>query len=217
MGIPFEASRFYVGILVPITVIVPISISIYKFKTLPIVFRYLISYMVLSGISNLLSKYLSNHSINTMPLAHIYTVLEFGIICLFYKKLLENTRIHNYISNIFFLFLILCVVNALFFQDIHSYNTYTRPLETIIVIWFAITYLVQIIEDFDKQIKDKVELNYINSAFLLYFSGSFVLFTIFNIFVKNSNAVSFALLDVHATLLLLMYALFTVALWKLKK
>ncbi len=151
-----------------------------------------------------------------MPLQHFYTVAEFGVICLFYKKLFKDNQFTRYLPVIFSAFVIVCVINAVFFQSIFKFNSYTKPIEAFLVILLAIVYLMQLLEDFDKVISNNVELIYINSGFLLYFSGSFVLFTIFNIFVNNV-VVAFAILDVHATLILLMYALFTIALWKLKK
>ena len=197
------------------TIIVPISLSVIKFKQLPKELKIIALYLCSSGLSNFISKVLADFSINNLPLAHLYTVVEFGIICFFYYNLLASKKIKKYIPYIFISFFAVCVINALFFQPIFHYNTYTKPIEAILVIGLAISYLLQLLEDFDRVIKNNVELIYINSGFLLYFSGSFVLFTIFNIFVRNT-AVAFAILDVHATILLFMYILFTIALWKFK-
>ncbi len=151
-----------------------------------------------------------------MYLNHIYTVWEFFIICYFYRELLSSQKIKKYIPYLSVAFFIVCIINALYYQPLIKYNSYTKPIEAVLVIWFAITYLMELIENLDEIIDKNSGFIYINSGFLLYFSGSFVLFTIFNIFVNNT-AVAIAILDVHATLLLLMYALFTIGLWKFKK
>ena len=216
MAQAYEATIFYIGVLVPISIIAPISLAFLKYKQLPPELKIITLCLCCSGLSNLLSTVSSHLGINNMPLVHLYSVVEFGVICMFYRKILLNENIRKYIPVLFLFFLLICIVNALFFQTIFSYSTYTKPIEAIFVILLSIVYLLQLLEDYDKVIAHKTELIYINSGFLLYFSGSFVLFTIFNIFVNNKD-VAFAILDVHATILLLMYTSFTIALWKFKK
>ena len=211
-------SKLYVGILVPISIIVPISLSIFKFRKFPKELKIITYYLFFNAFSNFITSSLSNNGISTMPFAHLYTIVEFGFICYFYKELYfsDNNIVSRAIPAIFFAFLAICILNVLFLQDLHHFNSYTKPIEGIIVVGFAIRYLLQLVNDFDKKINKNIELIYINSVFLLYFSGTFVLFTIFNIFFTHRQ-IAFAILDVHATLLLLMYVLFTIALWKFKR
>jgi hypothetical protein len=77
-------------------------------------------------------------------LIHIYTALEVLLFCWFYKTVLQapsNSKFYKILPAAFVLF---CVINALFFQNIFSYSSYTRSAEALICMLFAMNYFARL-------------------------------------------------------------------------
>ncbi len=210
------ASYIYMGIVVPVSIIIPICFAIAKYRTFPAELKIVTWYLYFNGITNIITGILASNNINNMPALHIYTALEFIIISIFYKKILEGTIIGKYIHVIILSFLILCVINVVFFQNLNTYNSYTKSLEAIIVISLTIAYFKKTLDKIDILRTIKNINVYINSGILIYFSGSFTLFIISNTISANSS-LSNLTWNIHATFLLVMYVLFSFALWQYKK
>jgi hypothetical protein len=211
-------SKFFMSVLVPFSIWLPIVIGLLKLRRLPasakIIWYYLIVSAVISAAAIFMGRVLHT---NNLPLIHLYTAIEVTFFCWFYKKILEPKG--NRFLNVWLpvLFAILCIVNALFFQSIYTYSSYTRSVEALICIVLALNYFARLAVDGNgKKNISKPEL-YFNSGIFLYFSGAFMLF-VFSNFIINSSHHNYAVIWViHAALVLCMYLFFSVAFLLCKK
>ncbi len=146
---------------------------------------------------------------------HVYTFVEFALLAFFYKNILNTQQTGKIINWLIPSFLVICVVNALYFQNIHTYNTYTKSIEALIILILAITYFVKVLDKIEIEEKNVNVITYINSGLLIYFSGSFIWFVIFNLTIGNVG-LGVIMWSIHATLLLILYILIAIALWKHK-
>ena len=204
---------FYVSILVPVSVFVPLTVGFSKYKMLDIKARIVTWYLVFDGVSNLIYYLLALYHKNNMVVSHFFTVLELFILSMYYVKSSESTQLTRFIRFVIFAFIVAAIMNILFFQDIQSYNSYTRSVETLILIILSINNFIKLLDNSDKASKYRVSEVYFTSAILLYFSGAFLIFTIFNLF-DIAIGLEMLLWNTHATFLLFMYLLFAVGLWK---
>jgi hypothetical protein len=172
-------------------------------------------YLLLAGLTNVVSNTLAISRINNCPLLHAYTAVEFVFFALFYQMLLRDSKMGRVVRFLIPAFPILCVVNGLFFQSIYTFNSYTKSLEAVTIIFFAIAYFVRMLDKMSQGDAETTSLVYINAGLLLYFAGSLVLFIIPNII--GDRALGWTIWKIHGTILVLMYLLFAVALWKHKK
>ncbi len=209
-----RASYLYVGIIVPACIIIPIIPAIIRYRALSNELKCIAWYLFVAAFTSIINTMLSRNNINNMPVMHFYTMLEFSILALFYKQLLQG--ISKFISALIPFFILLCIANVIFFQNILTFNTYTKSVEAILIIFFSIAYFKNMLDATGSEIKWAGPLVYINSGLLFYFSGSFILFVIQNILIQNKDLVSI-MWSIHATILLLLYILIAVALWKHKK
>jgi hypothetical protein len=138
------------------------------------------------------------------------------VFAIFYKKAFGDAISIKLVSIIILSFVVLCVINALYFQSIYTYNSYTRSLEAIFIMAFAIAYFFRTLEKPDVSIKEKESILWINAALLIYFSGALVLFIVSNM-VSKDVALGTKLWNINATLVLIMYILFATGLWKARK
>ncbi len=115
-------------------------------------------------------------------------------------------------------FTILCIINALFFQSIYTYSSYTRSVEAIVLMMFALSYFAKLATGNLEKKSGRQPDFYFNAGIFLYFSGAFMLFIFSNFIAANLSKSNFLIIwNIHAALLLLMYILFSIAFLKCKK
>ena len=191
--------------------------AIVKYHALSAELKVLSWYLFISAASNLVTNVLGMSGINNMPIFHVYTFIELAILSIFYRKVFGNTGPGRYVPGLILSFFVLCVVNVLFFQNIHTYNTYTKSAEAIVIIALSLAYFKKNLDLAGGQTDGKSVVPYVNSGLLIYFSGSFILFIIPNMILHAPQLFGNIIWTVHGTLVLIMYLLFATALWKYKK
>lgn len=204
------------GVIVPLTILLPIFIAFLRFKYLTDAAKALLVYLCTNALVSIVIKYTATHKINNLPIFHLYTLIELILLAEVYKKLIGFKKT---ITIVQFLFLVACVVNAIFFQSIFTFNTYTRPLEAFIVMLFAVNYFAKIFTDTSKIKLSEMPGFWFNTGLFLYFSGAFMLFIFSNFLLSPSvSQKSFYIVwNTHATFVLIMYLLFTIGFIKCKK
>ena len=206
-------------VIVPLSVLLPVFIGTIKYKALSasakLVLWYLIFSALFTSITLLIGRYYHK---NNMPIAHLFTIFELTMVLFIYKKILEAYRKNNFYSYIILGFAVLCVLNALFFQSIYTYNSYTKSIEAIICIMFAMNFFASIASGkYPEKIISQPDF-YFNAGFFLYCSGAFMLFVFSNFIISNlSNSDFSTIWTIHASLVLLMYLLFSTAFVLCKK
>ncbi len=214
-----SANLIYTGIVVPISVLVPIGTGLihrkYAGKALKVIWYYLL----LDGSANILASLLADFKIRNLPVLHIFTIFEFLMLGYFYLLILLDKTIRLVIKYLMIIFPLFCIVNFLFFQSIYNFNTNTRPVEALIIIACSLAYLA---ETNDLEIKWSINpVNWINIGILLYFSGALFIFAFSNLAIGHESKKDFLIntlmWNIHATLVLIMYLLFAVGFSKCRK
>lgn len=206
-------------VVVPLSILLPLLISVLKYRQLSVSAKLIHWYTIVSAVFTGASLLISRHyHQNSMPVSHLFTVVELAIIVLFYKKLMEAGEKSKAYYYIILVFTVVCVINALFFQSIYTYNSYTKSIEAIICILFAMKYFATIASG-TSSIKIIAQPDfYFNAGFFLYFSGAFMLFIFSNFIVSNLSKPDFMIIwTIHASLVLLMYLFFSTAFLLCKK
>jgi hypothetical protein len=191
-------------------------VSFSKYNKLPKELKVISWYLFIGAITSIIYNTMGFQKVNNMPLAHLYTVVEFTVLVLFYHRVMDKTGLNRFILWLIPLFVAFAIINALFFQSIFIYNTYTKSVEAIVIIFLSISYFIATLDKIGKSPERTSVIPYINSGLLLYFSGSFILFVIFNMTLQNRPFGLF-MWGLHATFLLFLYILIAIALWKHKE
>lgn len=140
-------------------------------------FTYLFYYLIWNLIIEVLAIICIELGWNNLPLLHIYTLGEFVLFSLFYKNLLEKPFIFH---TIFPYFLAIgsafIIANSIFFQSIYAFNTYAKSMVQISIIGYAVLYFYNMMEDKLLAENTSKSLRLINSAIIIYYSGSLFVF-----------------------------------------
>jgi hypothetical protein len=195
------------AVIVPLSILLPLFIGAIKYRQLSgaakLIYWYLIVSAIFTGLSLLIARYYHK---NNMPVTHLFTLIEGAE---------KGNRSYIYLL---LAFTITCIVNAIFFQSIYTYNSYTKSIESIICILLAMKYFAAIASG---TISTRISTNagfYFNAGFFLYFSGAFMLFVFSNFIITNLSLNNFLIIwTIHASLVLLMYLFFTFAFILCKK
>ncbi len=209
-------TKFFLGFLVPFSVLLPICMGIFHFRKFPYQLRVIVVYAIISGIANLIGSIFASHGVNNMPISHVFTVLEFVLCSLFYRKALNGTAVQLAVVPLICFFIVLSIVSAIYWQGIFVFNSYTRSFETITFIIYGLALYYKLLGMDMSMSKQHFSKIWINTGLVLYFSGSLFLF-IFPEFLHAPPWVYDVGWIMHASLVMLMYLLFSMAFVKYKQ
>ncbi len=206
---------FFLGTVVPLTVLIPIVLGIMHFKKLPFHLRVIVVFALISGITNGVSNLLADRGINNMPVFHVFALSEFILCSLFYKKTLASTKIEKVIVPMIFVFFVFAIASTILWQGFLRFNSYTLSFETVVTIVYCLFLFYKLLGANLPSLKENVALIWINVGFLLYFSGSLFLF-LFPEFLTAPQWIYDIGWIIHAILVMVMYIFFSIAFIKYK-
>ena len=209
-----SGSYFYFSVLVPASVLLPIVTAVVRYGSLDKPQKVIFFYLIFAGLVDEIASQMAFHHIANLWLLHVYTAIETVLLLWFYKLVLSDKLVRKGIVAVMALFPLLCAANIVWGQGIMRYNTYTRPLEALMLIFLGIAYFFESSHAAsDVKTASQRSLSWLNVGMLLYFSVAFFFF-IFSNFLQQGTAFSYFILVCHATFVLVMYLFFTIGFLK---
>ncbi len=207
--------NMFLTYIVPLSILLPIIIALFNYEKLVTKSRLLFYYLIISGLINLSAIILVNYRMRNLPLLHIYTLVEAIFILSYFRTIFENPLIKKILLFIIALFPILCIINFVFLQSIYTFNTYTRPLEAILITFFCLLYLYK--GNFTEDWMNKPS-SWFNMGILIYFPVACIIFILSNYLAVygDNKAMTTMVWNLHAVLVLLMYLLWSRGFYLLK-
>jgi hypothetical protein len=203
--------NFYVGYFVPASTLLPLVTGLVYYRQLNKPLRALMLYLWLSIVTNIAASVLAARHTNNMPLLHVYTMLELLAITYYYRMAFSNRKANRWLGAIMVLYPILCILNFSFIQSLYKFNTYTRPLEAIIIIIITVIYLSEQ-SRFTKQELITASGRLVAYGLLIYFCSSLFQFIFSNAVSSHaSKFVKMTIWTLHASFVLIMYLFFYLA------
>ena len=194
--------------IVPLSILFPLLIGLLNYKKADRAPRLLFFYLVVSGLINLSAMLLIQFRMRNLPLLHLYTLVEAIFIFAYFKTIFDDLCIKRILTYLMVIFPLLCIINFTFLQSIFSFNTYTRPLEAILITFFCLLYLYK--SGFSENWMKK-EINWFNMGILMYFPVACIIFILSNylVFTSGNKAMNNMVWNLHATLVFVMYLIWT--------
>lgn len=194
----------FVTYIVPLSILIPILFGLLNFSKAKPAPRLLFYYLISSGLINLTAIVLINFRMRNLPLLHLYTIVEAVLILSYFRAIFVEPLIKKAILYITILFTLLCIINFTFIQSIFTFNTYTRPLEAILITFFCMLYLYK--SGFTENWLQK-PTSWFNMGILIYFPVVCIIFILANyfVFVTKNKALNSIIWDFHAAMSLVMY------------
>ncbi len=149
-----------------------------------------------------------------MPLGHIYISLSFVFIAIFYLHELKGYIYKKAITGVIILFEVFSIVNIIFFQSYYDYPSATGATSALFLVVFSILLFSKIMTEGKIKILSQSSLIWINTAVLIYYSGNFFFYILFNLILEFSVDFINITLNFFKILYALFYCLLAVGFWK---
>lgn len=201
--------------------IVPLLLGIRTFKVNSPAIRYLVVLSGIACITEVIAVYLGLRRIPNLFLFHFYPPIEFCLLLTIYALHTQKHVSKSIYWGIGGAFVVFSIVNTLFFQPLHVFNTHGRGLESFLVLGMAIGYSIfQLYSPMSSNLRSRT-MFWINTGVLIYFSVNLVFFFMSNYLMENfSKALNAILWNFHALISFALYLFFTIAIyidWKKAK
>ena len=205
----------FLSFIVPISILIPIIFGLLNYKSANDGHKILIYYLITSGLINFTAIILAELGIRNLLLLHLYTIIEAVLILSYLRTLFKQPHFKKLLLIIIVCFPILCILNFVFLQSMHSFNTHTRPLEAILVTFCCLLYLYK--SGFTENWIGK-PTSWFNIGILIYFPAACIIFIVSNymVFITKDRTMNLHVWKLHATLVLVMYLVWSRGFYLLK-
>lgn len=192
-------------------VIIPLLLSVYKFKSLNKVQVKLVYLLIAVLMVEIISNILWYKKINNLPVYHFFTAIQFLLIVNIYKEVLSQI-----FSKLFFIilsvgFIVFAIINTVFLQGLMTFNSNVTTVLGSLVIFFSLSYFYALLKEVKYSSLETNPMFWINSGFLIYFSSNLILFYINNSMFKGSTEASYLVWGLHAAINIVLTIFYTVA------
>ncbi|MFD1819454.1 hypothetical protein SAMN04515674_102151 [Pseudarcicella hirudinis] len=204
-----------IAVYAPISLLLPVTVALVRKKYLVNELRPVAFYIGLQLFTEIFIRVLSFgfHVRNSLPFLHIYTVLEFSLICWFYYVFLKDFIHKNIIPVLVTGFLLFAIINGVFIQTVFEFNTYPRSLESLLIVCLSLIAFYKMFQTLEYVRIDRTSVFWINSGFTLYFSGNLFLFVLGNLLLSKDQELSRMAWAIHAGLDIFMNIFIAIGLW----
>ena len=152
----------------------------------------LVFYFVTLGSITEISARLFMHYItkNAMPIGHVYFPLSVLVVGLFYMQILKGFIKPVYVLSLVILFEIYTIVNTVFIQSIFEYPSLVGSIGSLLIFMMAVIYFIKVMVEAKITNLIKEPLIWINTGFLIYYTGNFFYHILYNIGIMTSREVA---------------------------
>ncbi|WP_106791072.1 hypothetical protein [Aquimarina sp. Aq78] len=194
-------------------VIIPLFLSIYKFKSLNKIQVKLVYLLLIVLIVEVISNMFWYKKINNLPLYHFFTVVQFLLIVNIYRRALSQTFSKYFFTALSTGFTGFAIINIIYFQDFFTFNSNATTLMAAIIIFLSLSYFYALLKEVKYSALETNPMFWINSGFLIYFSSNLILFFMNNTLFKGVTEASHILWGLHAAINIVLTIFYTVAIW----
>lgn len=162
-------------------------VGIIRYKKLSTEFRFVFYFVLLGAVTELFTDFYKAHFFrNTMPIGHVYIPASILIIALMYRSLLKGFLNRSIYYSILAVLVVFSLFNPLFLQSIWEFPNITGAFGALIVIIFSVLFFYKIMVEARTERLFSEPLVWINTMVLVYFTGNFFFYVLFNLNVADS-------------------------------
>lgn len=197
-------------------IFIPLVVGLVHYKKLTRSHRFLYWFIVVGTLTELANKTLKELFVikNNMPLGHLYISISFIFLALFYLHELKSFIDKKIIVAAIIIYELFCLHNVIFFQSHLAFPSIPGAISSLLLITFAIFLFANIMREGKIQVLTDSSLIWINSAVILYYSGNFFYYTLFNLILNYSREFLDRTFIFFAILNSIFYIFIAIGLWK---
>lgn len=194
----------------------PLLISILRFKTLNSTFRVLSIYLLLSILSDRISKSVES-SVETMNgIYNTFTLLECTLFTIILYKQYKGKKYQLGSKILFTIFLVTAFYHFVIEGNFYDGDSVVSTTEAATLTLLAAYNFYLMINDDSLPDLSKYGFFWINTGIVIYFSSAFVLFLSNDFIERATGQAGYILWGTHLLLNVITNVLFAIGIWKVK-
>lgn len=179
--------------------LIPLAVALVHFRFLDRALKLIALMIFLSACTEALGEYVVSGGASNLWIFHIWTPLEFTLIILAFACWQRSGRVRGLLYRAIPLFLLVMVVNKIFFEPLTSLDSISRSIGSTILVGVAVfTFQRIIIEPGDSLTRDP--RFWVASAVLIYHAGTLTLFTLARLMLSDNPATFGTVYSVHTVI-----------------
>lgn len=188
-----------------------------RYKYLKCGIKWIFWFVVFGTVMQLLSRAIIPLLNTNLPLMHLYVPIKFFLFSMAYRHFLDGFLNKKVIYGIAVVFISYSVINSLFIQSIYLFPNFVRAIGIFILAVYAMLWFLKSLREMKITNLSAEPLVWINTGAIIYFSGSFFIFILSNLFLEHSRVILGYSFRVSTFLINLFYILIAIGFWKTKK
>jgi hypothetical protein len=191
----------YFSIFVSILEFFPFVVGLLNWKRLDDKLKMIFYLVTIACLINSYTVYLFLMKKHNAWLIHIYTILEFFLIAIFYYKLFERITFKRIVIGLMIVFGVIVTINKIYLESFEKIDNYSLTISAILLLIISSMYLVEyLINNLIVSIRDYRLL--LTVGFMVYFGANLFIFALSN----DVNGI-WLVHNVINTLLILVYTI----------
>ncbi len=212
LSILFDISS-YLAILI---LLISVIILILNYELFSKLFKLLLYYLIWNLIIEVFANVLHIVKSNNLPLLHLYTLGEFIFLSYYFLNVFGIWTQKRALSKIYIGSIsVLIILNSIFIESIYGFNSYSKTGVHLIIIFYAVAYLILFIKNKLPAIARDKYTQIINMAILIYYSGSLFIFMFSNYYKKHDVKIPIELWSINAVLNMIFQLVILYVIWKM--
>lgn len=189
-----------------------------RYKFLKGGIKWIFWFVVFGTVMQLLSRAIIPLLKTNLPLMHLYVPIKFFLLSMAYRHFLDGFLNKKVIYGITIIVISYSVINSLFIQSIYNqFPNFVRAICIFILAVYAMLWFLKSLREMKITSLRAEPIVWINTGALIYFSGSFFIFILSNIILKQFNNLLLYSFRFSSFLMILFYFLIAIGFWKTKK
>lgn len=198
-----------IGYISALSILIPFLSAILTYNKQNKTLKRLSVFILFSLCTEFIALYYGYHGWNNMAISHLYAFVQVPLLawvfCSFISGIQYKIILYSTIA-----FLLFSVVNLVFWEDLHVFNSNQRYFAAVVIIMFCSFYFIQV---FVQATVKRIELEsnfWMSAAILIYTAGTLFLFILKSeLMDKDSNDYWF----VNGILNIILNIGLTISLW----
>ena len=146
-------------------------------------------------------------------LATLDTLLEFGLLALVYQQALRPSALSRWLPAVAGTFALASLLVYCKPGGGAEFNPVQRLVESLLVLALVLVYFFKVLRELVVVRLEREPMFWVSTGLLLYFAGSVFVFVSSNYVLRHSRTLSLRLWAVHAGLYIVLYGIYSWALW----
>ncbi|MFK7785752.1 MAG: hypothetical protein AB8B56_11585 [Crocinitomicaceae bacterium] len=197
-------------------IIIPVIVGIKRYTSISKAERLIVVLLMFALVSQVVATVLWWNRINNLFISHYFTIVE-GYLLMSYFAHYLSSKGSKWITGLKCVFVIFSLSQVFFSFPNLGMNAASKGLESILLIGISLALWRKIMKEYTTENLLSKPVFWINSAVLIYFSASMLLFIFSESILTGKHSARILLWGMHLFFMTIYYVLIGIGLWRITR